>query len=216
MICDWRKRAGETGSVVVSMRLLCGSASCQFNGPSKGLSRTKSKFQRFESDSVWRWSSSAACCRASPGDDGPNRHRFTRDKQPALGTIRGRPPPPKREYDGKDILTSSKTGAARTRVLMMIRSFKKSKLMKMASSNNTHHTTKFVVFWLEKKRDYHTIFFKSNERLCLSGKTEEMFHQQPGCANTLDGGLASSENFRVHTRRYYDSTTHLLRRPPGG
>ncbi len=103
------------------MRFPCGSAGCQSNGPSSGLSRTKSKFQRFESDSVWRWSSSAACCRASSGDDGkPKRQRLTRDKQPVLGTIRGRPPLPKREYEGNIILTSSETGAARTRVLMMI------------------------------------------------------------------------------------------------
>jgi hypothetical protein len=38
-----------------------------------------------------------------------------------LGTIRGRQaPPPKREYEGNINLTSSETGAARTRVLVMI------------------------------------------------------------------------------------------------
>lgn len=166
VICDWRKRAGETGSFV-SMRLHCGSSGCHLNWPSMGCSRTKSKFQRCESVSVWRCSSAAACCRASSGDDGkPNRHRFTRDKQPALGTIRGRPPPPKREYEGNIILTSSETGAARTRVLMTIGGSEWSKTIpkfrrKMAPSLTHTHSSGYVVSLLDYLGviDAHDFFF---------------------------------------------------------
>jgi len=148
------------------MRLLCGSAGCQFNGPSNGLSRTKSKFQRFESDSVWRWSSSAACCRASSGDDGkPKRHRLTRDKQPVLGTIRGRPPP-KREYEGNIILTSSETGAARTRVLMMIQAFQ---VKIQIDENGDQHTTPQTLSYLEKSKTTITPILICNESLCENG-----------------------------------------------
>lgn len=186
MICDWRKRAdGVTGSFV-SMRLESGSsADCHSNRPSFFLSLIKSKFQRFESSSDWRCSSAVACWIDSSGDDGkPKRHRLTRDKQPVLGTIRGRP----RQY----IRTSSETGAARILVLIFLSGGRVLRLLTKSDgtlSNKFSNTTRIT-----RCRSYY------REILCTLPRSSVFWELWPFV-------LGLKPFFDSHTRRYYAFTT---------
>jgi len=126
VIWDWRKAllGGLLGRLDGRLdgRLL-GEASqgVQVNRPlGSGSSRTKSKFQRFESASWWRCNSLATnwvCWSASCGLRGPKRQRLTRDRHGSLGLTRDSPAPPPIIM----ALTSREIGAAmRTRVVILI------------------------------------------------------------------------------------------------